>query len=177
MSVSESELCILKSLNFLRCTIFVSMSRLIIKNLPVYLTPDRLREHFQQKGSPTGTITDVKISLRQDGTSRRFGFVGFKSDQEATAARDWFDRTFIDSTRINVMVVEVCFFFFFHLIDVFNPTCRARKTLQLPDQISGDAWMKSRNRIPFYLLLTLRKHRKDRTITRLSRTLNGCDVV
>jgi multiple RNA-binding domain-containing protein 1 len=86
------------------------MSRLIIKNLPVYLTPDRLREHFQQKGSPTGTITDVKISLKQDGTSRRFGFVGFKSDQEATAARDWFDRTFIDSARINVMVVEVCFF-------------------------------------------------------------------
>ncbi|OJA12467.1 hypothetical protein AZE42_10513, partial [Rhizopogon vesiculosus] len=82
------------------------MSRLIIKNLPVYLTPDRLRKHFEQNGAPPGTITDVKISLKQDGTSRRFGFVGFKSDQEATAARDWFDRTFIDSTRINVMIVE-----------------------------------------------------------------------
>lgn len=164
-----------KEFKFLALHNFHSMSRLIIKNLPVYLTPDRLREHFQQRGSPTGTITDVKISLKQDGTSRRFGFVGFKSDQEATAARDWFDRTFIDSARINVMVVEVCFFF--HLIDVFNPTCRARKTLQLPDQISGDVWMKSKNRIPFYLLLTLQKHRKDRTMTRLSRTLNGCAVV
>lgn len=99
-----------KEFKFLVLHNFHSMSRLIIKNLPVYLTPDRLREHFQQKGSPTGTITDVKISLKQDGTSRRFGFVGFKSDQEATAARDWFDRTFIDSARINVMVVEVCFF-------------------------------------------------------------------
>ena len=165
-----------KEFKFLALHNFHSMSRLIIKNLPVYLTPDRLREHFQQKGSPAGTITDVKISLKQDGTSRRFGFVGFKSDQEATAARDWFDRTFIDSARISVMVVEVCFFFF-HLMDVFNPICRARKTLQLPDQISGDAWMKSKNRIPFYLLLTLQKHRKDRTMTRLSRILNGCAVV
>ncbi|KAG2125739.1 hypothetical protein DEU56DRAFT_873032 [Suillus clintonianus] len=82
------------------------MSRLIVKNLPAYLTPDRLRKHFEQRGAPSGTITDVKISMKQDGTSRRFGFVGFKTDQEATAVRDWFDRTFIDSTRINVMVVE-----------------------------------------------------------------------
>ncbi|KAG1861131.1 hypothetical protein DFJ58DRAFT_777779 [Suillus subalutaceus] len=81
------------------------MSRLIVKNLPAYLTPDRLRKHFEQQGAPSGTITDVKISLKQDGTSRRFGFVGFKTDQEANAAKDWFDRTFIDSTRINVMVV------------------------------------------------------------------------
>ncbi|KAG0699594.1 hypothetical protein DFH29DRAFT_935916 [Suillus ampliporus] len=82
------------------------MSRLIVKNLPAYLTPDRLRKHFEQKGAPPGTITDVKVSLKPDGTSRRFGFIGFKTDQEATAARDWFDRTFVDSTRINVMVVE-----------------------------------------------------------------------
>ncbi|KAH7911872.1 hypothetical protein BJ138DRAFT_1100742 [Hygrophoropsis aurantiaca] len=82
------------------------MSRLIVKNLPAYLTPDRLRQHFEQKGSPGGTITDVKVSHKPDGTSRRFGFVGFKTDSEATAARDWFDRTFIDSTRINVAVVE-----------------------------------------------------------------------
>ncbi|KAG2343892.1 RNA-binding domain-containing protein [Suillus weaverae] len=47
----------------------------------------------------------VKISLKQDGTSRRFGFVGFKTDQEASTARDWFDRTFVDSTRIDVMVI------------------------------------------------------------------------
>jgi len=78
---------------------------LIVKNLPAYLTPDRLRKHFEQQGAPSGTITDVKISLKQDGTSRRFGFIGFKTDQEANAARDWFDRTFIDSTRINVTVV------------------------------------------------------------------------
>lgn len=83
------------------------MSRLIVKNLPTYVTPAQLRKHFEQKGAPGGTITDVKVSSKSDGTSRRFGFIGFKSDLEAEAAKAYFDRTFIDSTRINVMVVDV----------------------------------------------------------------------
>ncbi len=83
------------------------MSRLIVKNLPPYVTPARLREHFEQKGNPGGNITDVKVSQKSDGTSRRFGFVGFKSEQEADAAQRWFDHTFIDSTRISVHVSEV----------------------------------------------------------------------
>ncbi|EGO28739.1 hypothetical protein SERLADRAFT_459485 [Serpula lacrymans var. lacrymans S7.9] len=82
------------------------MSRLIVKNIPPYVTPARLRQHFEQKGAPGGTITDIKVSFKPDGTSRRFGFVGFKTDKEASTAKDWFDRTFIDSTRINVVVVE-----------------------------------------------------------------------
>lgn len=82
------------------------MSRLIIKNLPSYLTPDGLRKHFAQNGAPPGTITDLKISHKRDGTSRRFGFVGFKTEKEAAAARDWFDKTCVDSTRISVAVVE-----------------------------------------------------------------------
>lgn len=88
-------------------TIESSMSRLIIKNLPSYVTPERLKEHFQQKSGPGGTLTDFKVALKQDGTSRRFGFVGFKTEKEAASARDWFDRTFIDSTRISVSVIEV----------------------------------------------------------------------
>ncbi|KAG6336749.1 hypothetical protein ID866_2354 [Astraeus odoratus] len=80
------------------------MSRLIVKNLPPYLTPEGLRKHFLQKGAPPGTITDLKISHKPDGTSRRFGFVGFKTDEQAAAARDWFDRTFIDSARISVAI-------------------------------------------------------------------------
>ncbi|KIJ13743.1 hypothetical protein PAXINDRAFT_170284, partial [Paxillus involutus ATCC 200175] len=82
------------------------MSRLIVKNLPPYLTPDRFRKHLEQNGAPGGTITDLKIAHKPDGTSRRFGFVGFKTDQEAAAARDWFDRTYIDSARLSVAVVE-----------------------------------------------------------------------
>jgi len=84
------------------------MSRLIVKDLPSYVTPARLREHFEQKGCPAGTITDFKVALKLDGTSRRFGFVGYKTEKEATAAKEWFDRTFVDSTRISVNIVEVC---------------------------------------------------------------------
>ncbi len=83
------------------------MSRLIVKNIPAYVTPEKLRAHFEQKGGPGGTLTDVKVSSKRDGTSRRFGFVGFKSNEEATAAQKWFNRTFIDSTRIEVIVSEV----------------------------------------------------------------------
>lgn len=83
------------------------MSRLIVKNLPSYVTPVRLREHFEQKGGPGGTLTDIKVALKNDGTSRRFGFVGYKSEKEALAAKDYFNRTFVDSTRISVDVIEV----------------------------------------------------------------------
>ncbi|KAA1466873.1 hypothetical protein DENSPDRAFT_831780 [Dentipellis sp. KUC8613] len=82
------------------------MSRLIIKNLPAYVTPARLKEHFVQPKGPGGTITDVKVALKQDGTSRRFGFVGYKSDAEAAKAKEWFDKTFIDSTRVRVDIVD-----------------------------------------------------------------------
>lgn len=83
------------------------MSRLIIKNLPTYVTPLRLKEHFEHKGGPSGTLTDYKVALKPDGTSRRFGFVGYKTEREALLAKEYFDRTFIDSTKISVNVVEV----------------------------------------------------------------------
>lgn len=92
------------------------MSRLIIKNLPPYLTPEALRKHFSGqvvKNTPstsslkTFTLTDAKIAYKPDGTSRRFGFVGFKTEEEAEEAKQWFDRSFIDSMRIGVEVVDV----------------------------------------------------------------------
>ncbi|KAI0689011.1 hypothetical protein BC835DRAFT_1283850 [Cytidiella melzeri] len=82
------------------------MSRLIVKNLPAYLTQDRLREHFESKNGPGGTLTDVKVLQKPDGTSRRFGFVGYKTEAEAEKAKNWFDRTFIHSSRIAVSVVD-----------------------------------------------------------------------
>ena len=87
------------------------MSRLIIKNLPSYVTPARLKDHLVQKEGPGGTLTDVKVAQKQDGTSRRFAFVGFKTDEEAQRAQKWFDRTFIDTTRISVQIVKVRDFF------------------------------------------------------------------
>ena len=87
------------------------MSRLIVKHLPSYVTPAKLREHFEQKKGPGGILTDVKVSSKPDGTSRCFGFVGYKTDLEALAAQRWFNRTFIDSTRISVEVIEVTNFY------------------------------------------------------------------
>lgn len=83
------------------------MSRLIVKNLPSYISDARLKEFFTQKDGPGGTLTDVKVAHKQDGASRRFGFVGFKTDKEAKNAQEWFDRTYIDTTRISVQVIEV----------------------------------------------------------------------
>ena len=99
-------------------TIQAAMSRLIIKNLPPYLTPDALRKHFtgqasknaastSSSSSKTFTLTDAKIAHKPDGTSRRFGFVGFKTEKEAEEAKQWFDKSFIDSMRITVEVVDV----------------------------------------------------------------------
>ncbi|KAF9789122.1 hypothetical protein BJ322DRAFT_522550 [Thelephora terrestris] len=93
------------------------MSRLIIKNLPPYLTPDALRKHFSGKAakntppsssssSKTFTLTDAKIAYKPDGTSRRFGFVGLRTEKEAEEAMQWFDKSFIDSMRISVEVVD-----------------------------------------------------------------------
>lgn len=115
------------------------MSRLIVKNLPTYVTPEKLRAHFEQKGGPGGTLTDVKVSSKSDGTSRRFGFVGFKSNEEAQAAQRWFNRTFIDSTRIEVNISEVRYSLFFLYQNVLTPSYRERKMRLLLVQPRGDA--------------------------------------
>ncbi|KDQ50583.1 hypothetical protein JAAARDRAFT_199829 [Jaapia argillacea MUCL 33604] len=82
------------------------MSRLIIKNLPSYTTPTSLRAHFSQSSAPTGIITDVKVAYKPDGTSRRFGFVGYRSEEEAAKAREWFEGTFVGGCKIIVGVVD-----------------------------------------------------------------------
>ncbi|CCM02940.1 uncharacterized protein FIBRA_05055 [Fibroporia radiculosa] len=82
------------------------MSRLIVKNLPAYLTQERLRSYFDSPDGPGGTLTDVKLVCRPDGTSRRFGFIGYKSPAEAERAKKWFNRAFVDSSRILVEIVE-----------------------------------------------------------------------
>ncbi|CCO28792.1 Multiple RNA-binding domain-containing protein 1 [Rhizoctonia solani AG-1 IB] len=59
-------------------------SRLIIKNLPAYVDDTR----------------------RPDGKSRRFAFLGYKTNEEAIAAKKYFDRTYIGGSRISVEVVD-----------------------------------------------------------------------
>ena len=108
-------------------------SRLCVKGLPKYVSEARLREHFSAKGE----VTDAKVVRSKydlcfasllgltapsfvavsdaiwgadscrDGTSRQFGFVGFRSAEEATDARNYFNRTFIDTSRISISVWPV----------------------------------------------------------------------
>ncbi|EFJ12267.1 hypothetical protein SELMODRAFT_182522 [Selaginella moellendorffii] len=73
-----------------------SSSRVCVKNLPTYVTDDKLREHFGAKGQ----VTDAKVMRTRDGKSRRFGFVGFYSQEEAESAVAYFNRSFLDTSRL-----------------------------------------------------------------------------
>jgi RNA recognition motif-containing protein len=95
------------------------MSRLIVKNLaksvsllpkesPAFKTlsisqisEEKLRKAFSVKG----IITDVQLKYTKDGKFRHFGFVGFKNPEDAEAAKEYLDGTFLNATKIQV---EVC---------------------------------------------------------------------
>ncbi|XP_059480054.1 probable RNA-binding protein 19 [Neocloeon triangulifer] len=77
------------------------MSRLIVKNLANSVSAEKIRKSFGSKG----VITDVQLKFTKDGKFRHFGFVGFKNPEEAQAAKEFFDGTFINGTKIQV---EVC---------------------------------------------------------------------
>lgn len=72
------------------------MSRICVKNLPKYAAEDRLREFFSQKGE----VTDAKLMRTTDGKSRQFGFVGFRTEQEAEEAVKYFNKSFMDTSKI-----------------------------------------------------------------------------
>lgn len=73
-------------------------SRLCVKNLPAYLDEKKLKATFSRMGE----VTDVKIMKTKEGKSRKFGFVGFKDEEMAKKAKDYFDRSFIDTSRVVV---------------------------------------------------------------------------
>ncbi|CAM9512245.1 unnamed protein product, partial [Heterosigma akashiwo] len=75
-------------------------TRLFIKNLPKHLTDERFRQHFESKG----LVTDAKILRTKDGESRKIGFIGFKDEKAAATAQKFFNKTFIDTSRI---IVEI----------------------------------------------------------------------
>ena len=76
----------------------MSSSRIIVKNLPTKLSDSAFQKHFAQKGK----VTDAKIVRRPDGTSRKFGFIGYTTENEATAAISFFHRTYLFTSRIIV---------------------------------------------------------------------------
>lgn len=47
-------------------------------------------------------VTDAKLKFTKDGKFRQFGFIGYKTEQEAQKAVDYFNNTFIDASRLVV---------------------------------------------------------------------------
>lgn len=65
-------------------------SRLIFRNLPPTLTPESFRSTITKPSALSNTnVTDTKLV-----TKRRFGFVGYKSAEEAQKVKEWFDGSF-----------------------------------------------------------------------------------
>ncbi|KAG0258745.1 hypothetical protein DFQ27_004474 [Actinomortierella ambigua] len=64
----------------------------------LHLTEERFREHFGTKGE----VTDAKLMKNSWGKSRGFGFIGFKDEKDAKAALNYFNNTFIDTSKIVV---------------------------------------------------------------------------
>jgi multiple RNA-binding domain-containing protein 1 len=76
-------------------------TRLYVQNLPAYVDSARLREHFATQGEVTDAVV---IRTKDSSKSRRFGFVGFKSAQQAEKALRFFHQSFFDTCKINVRV-------------------------------------------------------------------------
>lgn len=72
----------------------------MVSNLPKYYTEERFKKDF----GVSGVVTDARIIRLKDGTSRRFGFIGFKTDGEAKKALKHFRNTYIDTCKINVEI-------------------------------------------------------------------------
>ncbi|XP_041642367.1 probable RNA-binding protein 19 [Cheilinus undulatus] len=77
------------------------MSRLIVKNLPNGMKEERFRSMF----AAFGTVTDCSLKFTKDGKFRKFGFVGFKEEDDANRALKHFNKSFVDTSRV---MVEMC---------------------------------------------------------------------
>ncbi|KAG9127463.1 Multiple RNA-binding domain-containing protein 1 [Ceratobasidium sp. 392] len=97
---------------------YVAESRLIVKNLPAYVDDAQLRKHFTQTSNSSSlklgqsstlvplNLTDVRLARRPDGRSRQFAFLGYKTNDEAAAAKAYFDRTYVGRSRISVDIID-----------------------------------------------------------------------
>lgn len=78
------------------------MSRLIVRNLPANFDRDKLAEVF----SAHGELTDVRICKTKSGKSRRFGFVGFKNEENARKAQQYLNKSYIKTSKIEIEVAK-----------------------------------------------------------------------
>ena len=71
----------------------MNSSRIFVRGLPPNLTHEDFQRHFLN----FGPITDSKLLSR-----RRIGYIGYKSNEDATKAVKYFNKTFIRLSKIAV---------------------------------------------------------------------------
>lgn len=100
-------------------------SRLIFRNLPPSLTADQFKSHLASPPSLKGTtVTDTKIVSK-----RRFAFVGYKTEDDAKRAQQWFDGSFsFGGGKVKVEVVR----------DDVSARCKSARVL--PDLMPRHWW-------------------------------------
>ncbi|XP_017602024.1 PREDICTED: probable RNA-binding protein 19 [Corvus brachyrhynchos] len=63
------------------------------------------QDRFRKLFAAFGTLTDCCLKYTKDGRFRKFGFIGYKSEDEAQAALNHFNKSFVDTSRVTV---ELC---------------------------------------------------------------------
>ncbi|KAG5438593.1 hypothetical protein PCANB_002699 [Pneumocystis canis] len=76
------------------------MSRIIVKNLPKYLNENRFKDYFSSYCGEH--ITDIRFVRSKDGKFRGFGFIGYKTKEDALNAIKYYHNTFVDMSKICV---------------------------------------------------------------------------
>jgi multiple RNA-binding domain-containing protein 1 len=71
-------------------------SRIFVRGLPPTFTEEKVRKHFAQF-----PVTDVKFFPH-----RRIGYVGYKTPEDAAKAVKYFNKTFINLTRIHAEIAR-----------------------------------------------------------------------
>lgn len=67
-----------------------------------------------------GTVTDCALKFTKDGKFRKFGFVGFKSEEDANRALQHFNKSFVDTSRVTVRALSLSELRFFWVFSALN---------------------------------------------------------
>ncbi|NWV21321.1 RBM19 protein, partial [Origma solitaria] len=82
------------------------VSSLWLISLPVPFPFSQMKEdRFRKLFAAFGTLTDCCLKYTKDGRFRKFGFIGYRSEDEAQTALSHFNKSFIDTSRVTV---ELC---------------------------------------------------------------------
>ncbi|KAF6134984.1 hypothetical protein GIB67_021734 [Kingdonia uniflora] len=101
MSTVDSALVSLSSCSLISSSLDESGRDYVLKITQI-CAEDRLKEFF----SRLGEITDSKLMRTKDGKSRQFAFIGFKTEQEAEQALNYFNNSYMDTSKITCEIAR-----------------------------------------------------------------------